>query len=164
MSSHETTAATRIRIARVVIDAMLTRASRVANVAETESGRISIIPIDSFRMNMLALAATLDGETRAEQLAVDDHGAAMIAGILHEAHGEMTITLSPEQVEKARELYASAARAGRHIEFMDTVNGIPMPLYRPVESAAVMLGEILSSIPRGKGQAPSAENRRRDAQ
>jgi hypothetical protein len=153
-------ATTQARIASAVIDCMLLRSSRLVNEAENHRGHVAVIPADTFRMNLMALMAALDGETRAEYLAVDDEGAATIAKILHEDSGQTTLTVPTALIEQARELYGAAALAGKDVE---TNNGedrrfeVHWPQYRAVAAAAMMLGEILTRISR-------AESRERDAE
>lgn len=155
-NGYDTTADTRVKIAKVAINMMLIRASRIVNVAEAPDGRIAILPVDTFRMNMMALAAALDGETSAERLALDGMGAAAIAEILHEAEGQTTITVPTDLIEQARQLYSTAALAGREVEARGLDINVANQLYRPVAAAAMMLGEILS-------RATGAENGEHDA-
>lgn len=144
-NGYEVTPGTRVRIAKVAIETMLLRASRIVNEAETRNGRVAIMPADTFRMNLLALFAALDGETRAEYLAIDDYGAALVAEILHEANGQTTITIPTALVDQARQLYATASLAGKEVEARHTESPhvVASQLYRPVAAAAMMLGEIL---------------------
>lgn len=137
--------ATRIMIARSVIDTMLARASRMVNVSESREGHVAVILADTFRVNMLAIAAALEGETRTERLAIDDVGAARVAEILHAGQRTVTITLPADVIEQARQLYLDAAMAGKDIEAHADPNHfeVPQPQYRAVAAAAMMLGEIL---------------------
>jgi hypothetical protein len=142
-NGFEVAPATRVKIARVAIETMLLRASRIVSEAESHGGRVAIMPADTFRMNLLALFAALDGETRAECLALDDQGAALIAEVLHEGEGQTTVTVPTVMVDQARQLYETAALAGKEVEARGPHVNVEAQLYRPVAAAAMMLGEIL---------------------
>lgn len=152
-NGFEVTPATRVKIAKVAIETMLLRASRIVSEAESRSGRVAIMPADTFRMNLLALFAALDGETRAECLALDDQGAALIAEVLHESEGQTTITVGTALVDQARQLYETAALAGKEVEARGPNINVAAQLYRPVAAAAMMLGEILKlAVKAGNGE------------
>lgn len=138
---HPPPPATRIEVALTAIEHMLDRASRVVNIAETSDGRLAVLPVDTFRMNLMAIRSALTGETRAEQLALDDQGAAAIAEILHAARDQRHLVLSVASLGIARQLYNAAAIAGKGAEFSE--HGATAAQYRAVERAAMMLGEIL---------------------
>jgi hypothetical protein len=150
---YELAESTRTKVARAVIDCMLLRASRLVNEAENRNGRVAIIPADTFRMNLMALVAALDGETRAEYLAVDDEGAATIAKILHEDEGQVVITAHTVLIEQAHQLYSAAALAGKDVE-ANNVDPLRFEVhwsqYRAVAAAAMMLGEILARVSRAE--------------
>lgn len=143
--------ATRVKVARAAAEAMLERATRITTYSEARNhGMQAMIPVDTFRLNLLALIAALDGENRAGQLAIDDEGAGAIAQILHEAEGVATATFSTDWIDTARQLYGSAAMAGKEVESFtsDDTAEIPRQLYRPIAAAAMMLGELLTKLHR----------------
>lgn len=141
--------ATRVKVTRVTVEAMLDRASRIVMYREAEGGAQQVVvPADTFRMNMMAILAALNGEHRAEQLAIDDEGAGAIAQILREAEGVATLTLSREWIDTARQLYETAALAGRDVEHRKPDEPVPSDRYRAVETAAMMLGELLMRVHR----------------
>jgi hypothetical protein len=145
---RQTDPMTRIKIARAAIDTMLTRMSRIVNAMENRIDDMasipSIVPADTFRMNLLAIASALDGETRAERIAVDDQCAATIAEILHETKKTATVTLPIETIVKARQLFGTAAMAGKEVEVATHGLTVDVKLYRPVAAAAMMLGDLLA--------------------
>jgi hypothetical protein len=154
--------ATRVKVARAAAEAMLERATRIATYREARDGAQAVIPVDTFRLNLLALIAALDGESRAGQLAIDDEGAGAIAQILHEAEGLATGTFSTEWIETARQVYGHAAMAGRDLERLDRAEPVPRAQHDAVAAAAMMLGELLIRLHRdpangagnGAGKSP----------
>lgn len=143
--------ATRVKVTRAAAEAMLDRATRITTYQEARNhGMQAMIPVDTFRMNLMALVAALDGENQAERLAIDDEGAGALAEILREAEGVVTATFSAEWIETARQLYGAAALAGKEVESFtsDDTAEIPRQLYRPVAAAAMMLGELLTKLHR----------------
>lgn len=141
--------ATRVKVTRAAAEAMLDRATRITTYSEARNhGMHAMIPVDVFRMNLMALIAALDGESRAERLAIDDEGAGAIAQILREAEGVATVTFSTDWVETARQLYGQAALAGKYVETEIPTGEIPRAQYRSVAAAAMMLGELLTKLHR----------------
>jgi hypothetical protein len=139
--------ATRNKVAHAAVEAMLDRASRIVMYREAEGGTQQVVvPADTFRMNLMAILAALDGEHRAERLAIDDEGAGAIAQILREAEGTATLSLPREWIDTARQLYETAALAGRDVADGQYGATIPANQYHAVERAAMMLGQLLTKI------------------